>query len=479
MRPVSLALATALAAVPVTGVGWARADSIDTPVVYDVATPFAGTRVVILQDPNGLSAAHRPYAGEASPLEPGAEVDGGPDALNWHFEGPRTGGRLAMYDLKMIEVLETDPLERGARYVDARRGAERFDPADHDAADAWSASDIEASLARGETDQTVAGLETQHYVLTVTYRFATYGADGAPATAQERTHEQDLWLSSALPFTPLQLVPGLPYGYALSGSGKTLIDKAVLAAIKPRLAELGGVVRTRQPAPRDRDGIDEPVVLEITEPEPAEPLALPALVSAPVVPERLLDAVVGPLFISEMLQGGAAVSPDGTGALTADGDVAVAFDNARSAWRVTPGDDFALAVAAGGEAAARGLLVLLRPVRGIPGRGQYETVGRVGSISDLQAMDAAALDARTAKFQGFGLIERDGARYVLTGFSTGGVTIEAGDGPRVRGTLTGALNAVRIDTGEAVDPIKIDAEFDAVEGLANFSFRSPESRFVD
>lgn len=474
----SFALAMSFAVGAAPGAFPAYGEPIDTPVVYEVETPFAGRRVVILQDSNGLSAAHRPYEGEESPLEPGSEVEDGPDALNWHFAGPRTGGRLAMYDLKMIEVLEADPLEPGVRYVEERRRTRRFDSAEHEATDAWSAADIQALLARGEHDRTVAGLAAQHYTLTVTYSLTTYDADGARAAAENRTHQQDLWIAPDLPFTPLQLVPALPYGFALSGSGKAWIDRAVLAEITPRLAALGGVVRTEQPAPRDRNGIEDPLVLEISQPEPTEPLDLPAVASAPVVPERLLDAVVGPLFISKMLQGGASVSPDGTAALTASGEVALAFDTGRSAWRVTPGDDFALAVAAGRGDGAHGLIVLLRPVRGVPAPGAYDTVGRAGSMSKLKSMDAAALEERTAKFQGFGLIERDGVTYVLTGFASGTVTI-AGSGSRVQGTVDGSLNAVRIDSGTAIDPVSIGAEFHAVEGLANFSFRSPESRFVD
>jgi hypothetical protein len=166
---------------------------------------------------------------------------------------------------------------------------------------AWSAAAIEAELERGKADRTVAGLEAYHYVLTVTYDFTTYNETGEAAQTQPREHVQDLWLAPRLPYSPLQLYPGLSYGYALSGSGKPMIDKAVLAAIEPRLAELGAVVRTAQPEPRDWGGVESPIVLEISEPQPAAPLDLPQVEDAPVVRDCCHDGgglIVPPNFMT-------------------------------------------------------------------------------------------------------------------------------------------------------------------------------------
>ncbi len=480
MRMLTAALALSLLAAGAALAGQApSADgSIQTPVVYSIETPFQGRRVVIRHDPGGLSAAHRPYEGQASPLEPGSEAEAGPDAANWRFVSPRTGGAMAQYDLEMLEIQARDPLEPGTRYVDFPR-VEPFDPAEHDPDDAWSAAAIEAELERGAADRTVAGLQAHHYVLTVTYDFTTYDETGEAAQTEPREHVQDLWLAPELPYSPLQLYPGLSYGYALSGSGKPMIDKAVLAAIKPRLAELGGVVRTQQPEPRDWGGVEGPVVLEISEPQPAAPLDLAQIEDAPVVRERLLNAVVGPLFMAEMLQDGAAISADGEAALSVADPLDLTLGEGRSAWRVTGADDFALAITARApDGPERGLLVLMRPINGVPEAGEHGVAPRGPGSQSLEAMSAEALAERASKFQAFGTLETASARYVLTGFEAGSVTITSGDA-RVAGSVQARLQAVRVDTGRLAEPIALEARFDAVEGLEDFSFRSPESRYAD
>jgi hypothetical protein len=183
--------------------------------------------------------------------------------------------------------------------------------------------------------------------------------------------------------------------------------------------------------------------------------------------------------MAEMLQDGDSVSAEGSGALSAAAPAEVEFDTARAAWRTTSADDFALAIAAGGTESPRGLLVITRPVNGLPGAGSYDTAGAAASVSTLEAMSQEALAERAEHFQGFGLIEREGVLYVLTGFDSGAVSIDATQDGRVAGSVEGLLSAVRVDTGAVVKPIEVKAQFDAVEGLENFYFRSPESRYMD
>ncbi|PWE17914.1 hypothetical protein DDZ18_04885 [Marinicauda salina] len=448
-------------------------------VAYRFDTPFRNLAVTVRHNAEGLSAAHQHDASEESPLAPDSDARLSISVQRYRFAGPRTQGRLSKHNLDMLEVMTPDPLERGARYVDDYPAAERYDPADHGGQESWAASDISAEITRGDRDMTVAGLEADHYVVEAQYTLTTFDADGAETGSRTVEHAQDVWFSDELPYSPLQLYPGLPFGYALSGSGKSLIDRAVIAELEPRMGELGAVVRTEQPAPDGFGDPPDPVVIELSDLQETEPFALESLDDAPVVPEPLFNAVAGPLFIAEMLSDDDAISDEGGASLGFGAPADIEFDAGRAGYKTTGAGDFAAAIAGGGPGEDHGLVVVMRPVNGAPEPGDYDVAPAVRDSAELEAMDAQALAERAERFQAFGVVERDGVTYVVMGFVDGGVTIESGADDRVSGRIDADVRALRTDTGEVVDALPIEASFEAVEGLEALHFRSPESRFIE
>lgn len=474
-------LITACALGAATGAAPAQEDAggpPDLPVVYTMTTPFEyyGEDVVtVRQNAEHLSVAHRHGGDSPSPLQPGSDADLNLTVDDFLFAGPRTDGRAARYDAILLAIQDLDAFEEGTRYV----ADERYDPDEHAGEESWSASGLEAGLHRGEDDRDVAGYGADHYTLDVGYTLTRYDGQGEIASEDAVSHSQDMWFLPELPYSPVQLLAGRVGGRALSGSGRAMLDQAVQARIEPLMREIGAVARIEMAYDENMYGPEAgPVVIEMRDLAAADAEYAPeSITSLPVVAEAEAEAVIGTLFIAEMLQGGEGVPEEGDASLAFDGPAELSFDG-RAGWKETGTGDFALALSSGAAEGERGLVVIMRPANGVPEPGAYGVAGRMGR-DELEALDPDALNARAGRFQAFGLLEHEGVLYALTGFSGGEVEIESAGEDRVTGSLQGVLDAVDTRTGETGISIEVEAEFDAVPGLDRFYFRSPISRMMD
>jgi len=186
------------------------------------------------------------------------------------------------------------------------------------------------------------------------------------------------------------------------------------------------------------------------------------------VPLPRVDAFAGPLFMTSLLRDGM-LGGIGTAKLTI-GDREL---TGRSAWKVNEAGDLVIALAATGENTT---VLLVRPVAGLPSPGQHRVTARPDTGA-LRAMDDAALLAHAARFQLYGVATGRRLPTVLTGFEAGDVVLERVDDNVLAGSVSGLVKTLPTQRAGQGEVLAVELAFEAAEGLEDFRFRSPESRF--
>jgi hypothetical protein len=412
---------------------------------------------------DGLSIAETHTTGEQPMLHPESDAAAGHPG-EW-IAGPRTRGqpgRIQRWEGEVgtdfIEVQIDSPLVEGERYAATRRLA----PAsEKPGKKSWSVDDVAVSVAPGERDREIAGYPGDHWRVSLSWTRTTYDRAGEVTGSEDKQVRYELWTTDALPFSPL------PYEYEpfkgnhvkpwLSGP----VADHLMHKLTAELAGRGALLRAEVVGESD-------ATLTLASALPAPALDADRFAGLPVVASAQVDAFAGPLFMTSLLRDGM-LAGRGTATLTL-GDREL---SGATAWKVNSAGDLVIALAAREENTT---VLLVRPVLGMPEAGRHGTATRP-AMNALRAMDEAALEDHVRRFQLYGVAAGDTLPTVLTGFDGGEVVLTQTDDGMVAGRISG-----HIDTLPTAQPgnhrrIPVRLQFEAPEGLEDFRFRSPESRF--
>lgn len=455
-----LILGVALATV--AGATAAAPDSL--PVRYSLSSPLygSGDLVVRLHQTQSLTYA-RVMAADGGDLH--ERVQAGElnlAANNSYIAGDRTGGRLGKFQnmgRPVYQISDGAGLETGKRYPDP----------DSDGVE-WRVSDLDVSLQRGNGDRTVAGLEAQHYVLRVSYRHERFEPGSDDPRTERIESRRDFWFARSLPFSPAQLLPLQLANSRFVTYGPDRIQDGIYARVADRMRAAGMLVRTAL----DHRGKAVTVTVEDLAGAPA--LDLAALNDAPLVPESVADAAIGPLFMSRMMAD--RMPEGGQGSLTfsrTDGGDPLDVTG-RSAYTVADSGDTAIVQTFRTEDGARGMFMLMRPHLGKPSAGTYGTAERLHRAA-LEAMPTDRLRARANDFQALGVLEDERGLTVFTSAVDGEVVLMPGEGEGLTGRLSLTMESLSAFDG-TIGQQQVVGSFESVPGL-EMRMRSPTSRLLD
>ncbi|WP_300376326.1 hypothetical protein [Henriciella sp.] len=422
--------------------------------------------ITVRQNGEGLSIAHIHAADAPTPLLEGDPEDFELSSSAMFLAGPATDGRIVSPEPIAGGVLVDEgapAFKAGQRYAD---GEAYNDEAD-DSAPSWAVEDLEIAFSDGSDDKLIAGRETDHRQLSVSYTLTRYGSDGEVRNTESVDDTRDFWFAKGLPYSPLQTIPNRYDPAYFTPSGYELLDEAIQERVRGDMQSFGAVLAQEGEGPGGMSGGSQVSRLEDTETFMPE-----ALSAIPVLPGDQADTMLGALFVTEMLRDGDRI-PEG-GSLNLSIGEGLSSETGRAAWREMPNGDFGIALHPGEGTAEGSVLLLMRPVNGVPAAGSYGVAG-VKSRESLSQMDEAGLEDYAGKFQPMGMVRQNGQDFVVTGFSDGGVTIdESGEGT-VSGSLDATLSLIAIDGSGETGELDVSGAFMAVDGL-EARFQSPVSR---
>lgn len=412
---------------------------------------------------DGLSLAETHATDEQPMLHPDGDGTAGHPG-EW-IAGPRTGGqpgRIQRWEGEVgtdfIEVQVESPLVEGERYAATRRLARASEKPGRKS---WSIEDVAVAVDPGDKDRTIAGYRGDHWRVTLHWTRNTYDRDGKPTGSEDKQIRYALWTTEALPFSPL------PYEYEpfkgnhvkpwLSGPVADHLMRKLTAA----LAGHGALLRAEVVG-------ESEATLTLASALPAPELAADRFAGLPVVASAQVDDFAGPLFMTSLLRDGM-LTGRGTATLTV-GDRELA---GRSAWKVNSAGDLVIALAAGEENTT---VLLVRPVLGMPEAGRYGTATRP-TMAALRAMADGALESHARRFQLYGVVAGKSLPTVLTGFDGGEVVVTQAEDGVLAGRVAGHSDALMTARAGEHRRVPVTLTFEAPEGLEDFRFRSPESRF--
>ena len=378
--------------------------------------------------------------------------------------GPMTDfqpGRIQHWEdevgTNFIEVQPDPALQDGIRYVDRRLTL----AADAPGQASWSIGNVDVALVEGTDDREIHGLAAEHMTATLAYTRTEYNADGAETSREQTTHRYDLWVSDALPFSPLPLKYEPFVGNRVRPLNGGPVGARLMAALAPRLEPHGGLLRAEITTDGQTAAIEAQTLRATPEP-PMEKFA-----TLPVVGSEQVGLFAGPLFIASMLRA-EMLSDTPTARFNLDGREVEAV----SAWKTNDSGDLVIVLSAVDENSS---LFLSRPVNGIPEPGKHEGT-RKAPFSELRGMDEQELATYTGRFQLNGVITNSTLPTVLTGFENGTVTIDAIEGETISGSVSGSVSALSTETISQPQTLPVEIAFEAARGLQNFGFRSEASR---
>ena len=139
----------------------------DLPIAYTLKFPFLGdgnSRVLDFHQTSGLSVAAVRKADE-----PGLHARAAEGEIEWHdiwayYTGPRTQGRIAVYENDHANMLDNPEY----RFL-VEQPLEAFEPGKPYGLRQWQAGELEIDFRRGDKDATIAGLDAEHYVATLAF----------------------------------------------------------------------------------------------------------------------------------------------------------------------------------------------------------------------------------------------------------------------------------------------------------------------
>lgn len=378
--------------------------------------------------------------------------------------GPMTEfalGRIQHWDdevgTNFIEVQQAAALQDGVRYVDLRLNR----AADQPGRASWSIDDVSVSLEDSADDREIQGLPADHLTATLAYTRTEYDADGSPTGSTRTTHTYDLWMSDALPFSPL------PFQYEPFVGNHVLpynggpVGARLMATLVPQLQPHGGLLRAQITIDGDTAALEAQELRGTPEP-PMEKFA-----ALPVVSSEQVSQFAGPLFIASLLRADM-LGDEVTARVSLDGRELEAV----SAWTTNEAGDLVIVVSARDENTS---LFLSRPINGVPDAGTYDTTAKI-SYSQLREMGTDVLAAHTARFQLNGVATDRTLPTVLMGFEEGSVIIREADGDTISGAVSGTVSALPTEEVSKPRAIPIEMSFEAPPGLEDFRFRTDESR---
>lgn len=413
-----------------------------------------GTSVLEMHDRGKLPLIDP--SNESSKYLPGAWIAG--PMTDFH------AGRIQRWDdeigTNFIEVRKSPALRLGARYVDNRL-TEAGKPAEKES---WSIENFSVSVTQGDDDRAIQGHEADHLVARLTYTRNEHDQSGAETKSEKKTLEYDLWMSDALPFSPLPFEYEPFKGNHVPPYTPGPIEDLLVAELTPKLEDHGALVRAAI-----SDG-SERIVFEMTDSRDAPSMPLDKFKSLPVVSGEQVDAFAGPLFIASLLRGDM-VSEGKNASINIEGRELAAV----SEWKVNKAGDLAIVLAAKEENTS---VFLVRPIRGRPDAGTYAMTRRPDSRR-LRTMSQAAIKDHASKFQIYGIVQGETLPTVLTGSSGGEVVVNESSESVIAGEA--GVSASALATESLSDPrtVQVKLSFDARSGLEDFRFRSNESRVVD
>ena len=173
----------------------------DLPIAYTLKFPFLGdgnSRVLDFHQTRGLSVA-----AVRKPDEPGLHARAAEGEIEWrdiwaYFTGPRTQGRIAVYENQNAKMLDNPEY----RFL-VEQPLEAFEPGKpYGLRPQWQAGELDSDFRRGDKDATIAGLDAEHYVATLAFDYDFGAGDETPAEHFE--FQRDFWFAPALPYSRLQ-----------------------------------------------------------------------------------------------------------------------------------------------------------------------------------------------------------------------------------------------------------------------------------
>ncbi|MFN2354531.1 MAG: hypothetical protein ABR512_08410 [Desulfopila sp.] len=457
MRRVLQSLVFTIAALPALTIA---APPTDLPVAYTLKWPFLGggnSYVLDVHQTRGLSVA-----ATRTPDEVDLHAQAAQGEIEWHdlwayYTSPRTQGRIASYENDHANMLKNPDY-----YFLVERPLAEFEPGTPYGRRSrqWQAGELEVDFRRGDKDVTIAGLDAEHYVVTLAF---DHDFDVADETAAERFEfRRDFWFASALPYSRLQ-TQHLDRHLFVDDSIERLkaaagrLNDAVLARLEPQMREAGMLVKARI------ERGEETIVTEVHNLRSA-----PALDTQPVAETPLLRsfdqymALLEPLFGQRHL--GANPPPGGESKLTlpaTDGHEAGQADG-KAGFQVGEAGDLALALTFQATSGDHGYLFLVRPHHGRPATGTYDVVGKRDD-DVLERLSKNELMAYAEGFQVVGLIEGKKRLTAIVGETAAGqVEITAIDDKRLAGRMDLDVEALAVDADGKPVRIEVGAEFEAV-----------------
>ena len=429
----------------------------DLPIAYTLKFPFLGdgnSRVLDFHQTSGLSVAAVHKADE-----PGLHARAAEGEIEWHdiwayYTGPRTQGRIAVYENDHANMLDNPEY----RFL-VEQPLEAFEPGKPYGLRQWQAGELEIDFRRGDKDATIAGLDAEHYVATLAFDHDSDAGDETPAEHFE--FQRDFWFAPALPYSRLQ-TQHLGQHLFLDAADERLeyaagrLNDAVLARLEPQMREAGMLVKTRI------ERGDETIVAQVQNLRRPRALDMEPVAETPLLRSwdqymSLLEPLFGQRHMSANPPPGGESNlklpgADGHGAEQASG---------KAGFQVTEADDLALALTFESASGDSGYLMLVRPYHGLPATGAYDIVGKRDKDT-LQQLSTDELKVYAEGFQIVGLIEGADRLTAIVGQTAAGqVEISASDDERLAGRMELDLEALAVDAdGQSVD-IQTEAEFEA------------------
>ena len=435
----------------------------ELPIAYSLKFPFSGydgsRRVRDVHQTTGLSVA-----ATRKPDEPGLHEQAAQGEIEWHdirayYTGPRTQGRIAVYENDHAEMLDNPEY----RFL-VEQPLEAFEPGKpyRYRSRQWQAGELEIDFRRGDKDASIAGLDAKHYVATLSFDHDFDVGDETPG--QRFQFRRDFWFAPALPYSRLQ-TRHLGQHQFLDASDERLkaaagrLNDAVLARLEPRMREAGMLVKSRI------ERGDETIVTAIQNLRSAPTLDTQPVAETPVL--RSWDqymSLLEPLFGQRQLSANPPSGGESKLMLPATPGHEAEQASGKAGFQVAEAGDLALALTFESASGDDGYLLLVRPYHGRPDTGTYDVVGkRYGD--ELKQLSENELKAHAENFQVVGLIRGEQRLTAIVGETAAGqVEITASDDERLTGRMDLDMEALAVDADGQSVGIQIGAEFEAVSG---------------
>lgn len=331
----------------------------------------------------------------------------------------------------------------------------------------WSVKNLNINMKRGSDDQTVASLDAEHYIVTISYDyFKDDTEDDDKGETKTITATRHFWFHKNLPFSPVQLLPLHTTNYTFANMAPERIHEAIYKELRKDLEGKGMLVQTRL------ESAGKTHTITIQDIKETKQLDLTPVLSMPVLDEANVQAVQGPLFMAKMLND--SKPPKGNAQLTlTEGGKEI---SSHAGYKVSGMNDFVIAMPFKTKEGQEGMLLLMRPYHGMPEAGSYKTTGLV-SKEELKKLAKNKLIDRARHFQVIGVLEFKEQLTVFTEGTGGEITLKKIANNTIDGSFSIKANFKNL-TGERNSGNRhIKGNFHATQGMAGY-FRSPTSMLL-